>query len=185
MKYGTILVALMMTAGAAYAQKPVEQATVSTRYKQPPSTPAGLYAVSDTVLVVRVSRGRGLSSAMEQRRVLTEVTATIVDVVKLNPQVGPIGSTVTFLIVGGEIDRGDHIERHVSTTQPPLIPGHEYLVALNWSPNEGNFVPSFGPGSVFEVLGGVVKPQAPTALASKVTDLSLSNLIVEMKQTTR
>jgi hypothetical protein len=115
-------------------------------------------------------------------RVLTEVTATVVDVVQPNPQVGPVGSDITFRIQGGEIDRGDYVERIVDKAQPSLVTGHEYVVALTWSRSENAFFPAFGPGSIFETMGDTVTPQRHTALAETAKGLSRDQFISEMKK---
>jgi len=114
--------------------------------------------------------------------VYTEVTGTIVDVVKSNPQIGPIGSTVTFRIHGGEVDRGEYIERIIDKSQPTLFVGHEYVVGLTWRGHESSFFPAFGPGSIFEVtLNGVIA-QRQTTLAMRTKALNRSQFIAEMKK---
>ena len=175
-------VAVVLTATAVHAQKPVRQGVTSVLYKEPPSTLSGLSTASESVVVVRVSATRGVESVQPGREVYTEVTGTIVEVVKPNPQVGPVGSSITFRIHGGEVDRGDYIERIVDKGQPALVSSHEYVVALTWSQHESSFFPAFGPGSIFEVTGNAVIPQRHTALAAGTTGLNRHQFITEMKK---
>jgi hypothetical protein len=174
--------ALLASPVFVIAQKPVREGATSTLYKQPPSTLVGLYAASDAVLVVRVSGQEGKDSLQGGQRVLTEITAAIVEVVKPSPQVGPAGTSIQFRVSGGEVDRGDHIERVIDHGQPKLVAGHDYLVALTWDRTEGAFFPAFGPGAIFEVTGGTVTPQRKTTLAAAVNGLNSRQMIAELKK---
>lgn len=176
-----LLAAFLAVPLAGHAQKPVQEGVVSTLYMEPPDTLGGLYAASQSVVVIRVAGERGVEGATPHQ-IVTEVTGTIVEVVKTNSQVGPAGSIVMFRVSGGEINRGDHIERLVAPGQPRLVPGQDYLVALSWNDNEKSFFLSYGPGSIFEVSAGVVTPQRNTALAAKVKGLGLRQFISQMKR---
>jgi hypothetical protein len=176
------LAALVIPGVAAHAQKPIREGVTSVLYKEPPSTLSALFAASDSVVVVRVSSTRGVESVQQGGSVLTEVTGTIVEVVKPNSQVGPVGSNLMFRIHGGEIDRGDYIERVLDKRQPRLLSGKEYVVALTWSRSENAFFPAFGPGSIFETIGDTVTPQRHTALAENTKGLSRHQFIAEMKK---
>src|SRR5437763_11823624 len=171
------LAALVIPGVAAHAQKPIREGITSVLYKEPPSTLRGLFAASDSVVVVRVSSARGVGSAQPGGSVLTEVTGIITEVVKPNSQVGPVGSNLVFRIHGGEIDRGDYIERVRDKHQPGLLSGKEYVVAITWSQPENAFFPAFGPGSIFETTGDTVTPQRHTALAENTKGLSRSQFI--------
>jgi hypothetical protein len=174
--------ALAISSPAASAQKPVREGATSVLYKQPPTTLSGLAAASDRVVVVRVISSRGIESVQPGGAVLTEIKATIIDVVKPNPQVGPAGSSVTFDLRGGEIDRGDYIERVFDQAQPRLVNGHEYVVALTWSRSENAFYSAFGPGSIFEVSGDKVTSQRHTMLADHTKGLNKQQFIAELKK---
>src|SRR5260221_8361782 len=122
----TVAIALACTI-ALSAQKPVRQGVVSVLYYTPPATLATFYADSNTILVVTVVEQNGLEDAFIPGRILTAVTGRIVVVVKANPQVGPIGDMITFRISGGEVDKGDYVERIVDTGQPKLLKDGTYL----------------------------------------------------------
>jgi hypothetical protein len=122
----------------------------------------------------------GVETVTPMQRVLTEVTGTIVEIVKPDSQIGPLGSSIAFRVSGGEVDKGDHVERYVALGEPKLVAGREYLVALNWEQHENAFFPSFGPNSIFDVTNGVVVSHRETALAAKVKGLTLRQLIAQM-----
>ncbi len=176
-----VMALLPLVSTNAAAQKPVREATMSVLYKEPPPTLEGLAAASDTVVVLRVDKTGGTKSGLPVGTLFTEISATIVDVPKLSPHVGPPGAALTFFVHGGEIDRGDYIEHVVNKGQPPLLPRHEYLVALTWDQTEQAFFPAFGPGSIFEVVGDRIVPQRQTALAAHVQSLTAQQALAKLK----
>jgi hypothetical protein len=166
----------------AHAQKPIREGVTSVLYKEPPSTLSGLYSTSDSVVVVRVTKTRGIDSLQPGLAVMTEITGTITEVVKPSAQVGPVGSSVTFHIYGGEVDRGEYIERIIDKRQPQLVKGHDYLIAMTWNRSENAFFSAFGPGSIFEVAGETITPQWQTTLATRAKNLNKDGFIAEMKK---
>src|ERR1035437_8526176 len=122
--------ALMAVPTLVSAQKTVQEGITSVHYKAPPATPAGLYAASHTVVLVRVTGEQGMESVRAGHRIVTEIVGTILEVVKPSAQVGPIGAPIAFRVSGGQVDRGDHIERITDPSQLKFLAGHDYLVAL-------------------------------------------------------
>ena len=102
----------VLSAGVVHGQKPVREGMTSVLYKEPPASLQGLCNASDAIVVIRVTESHGVDTA-RPGGVSTAVTGTITEVIKPSPQIGPVGSTATFQVHGGEIDRGNYVERLV------------------------------------------------------------------------
>lgn len=172
------LATLLAVSSVGAAQKPVQQNVTSVSYASPPPTLAGLYADSQTIVVVRVVGEQPVESVLG---IATDLTGRIDEIVKPDSQVGPVGATITFRVPGGDIDRGDHIERTVVPGERKLLAGHEYMVALKWNPGENAFRSAYGPGTIFEVSDGLGRPQSDTELGRAVKEMALRRVILQMK----
>jgi hypothetical protein len=160
--------------------KPVRETSAKILYKAPPETPDGLYRAADAVAVVIVNDGSSIFTGVRPWPVETEVHCTVVSVVKPSGYVGGPSSELIFRVQGGEVDRGTHVER-LLTEQPPLIPGRKYLVALK-ADASSVLRPAFGPSVIFDVTDGKLRPQAPSRLAKRHQNASLTDFVASMKE---
>jgi len=169
--------AAVVTANDSVPQKPVRTTSLSVLYVEPPPTADGLFKAAQAIVVVRVTSIRGFEGT--HHTVWSEISGTILDVPKPDSMVGAAGSPITFVVRGGEIDRGSYIER-TRSHHPPLVPVHEYLVVLAWNSAQNALYPPFGPGGIFELVDGKLVPLDDTRLARSINGMSLPELSAAM-----
>ncbi|MFN7981108.1 MAG: hypothetical protein U0Q11_04560 [Vicinamibacterales bacterium] len=101
---------------------------------------------------------------------MTKVIGTVGEVFVKDSRL-PSAGTVSFLVPGGEVDKGTHVERYLVPDTPAVEVGKTYLVFLGWYPAANSFSCLYGFGGLFEVnAGGKVVAYGRAPSARKLAD---------------
>ena len=134
--------------------KPVKQDFVHTYFKAPPESLNEMITAADAVV-----RGRAIGSSPRRDRdhgLMTDVRFTVLELIHVGGlPIDPMEVVVTRQ--GGEVDEGAFIQRTVQESFPPFEKAHEYILFLRWYPEKAIWIPAYGPDSVFDLTGGIVK----------------------------
>jgi hypothetical protein len=143
----TLLMAPLLMATAQ--QKPITYPPFSIDYAAAPTTVEGLLDEADAVVVMRVT-GRHPAVQREPKAIpRTAYGVHVIEVIKAHPKLS--ASDVEIERYGGDLEKGDHIERFVIKGFPDFQQGHRYVVFLKWNEILGRFTLVRGPDSAFEL----------------------------------
>ena len=176
-----ILITLLITACGVVA---AEHITRQTGAQKPVITvpfhtdggPSGrsldeLWGIADIVADATVSSdGEFVKSGSA---VLTRYVLQLNEVYK-SPADFQGGTTITVQMVGGDIDRGDHIERRVNKNFPPFVKGERYVLFLRSLP-EGRYSPATAEAA-FLIRDGALSPRGKGTFAREMNGRSAVEL---------
>jgi len=128
----TVLTGAPITA----AQKPVNESRVHLDTARPPAQIEDLFAQAGGVALVKL-----LSHNVEERQgdarfpglVLTRFDAQVIEPFKRDQGMPMTGGHIAIVVIGGDLDRGDHIERVIDADSNGLSNGRQYVVFVKWN----------------------------------------------------
>jgi hypothetical protein len=149
-------------------QKPRVTHYADTFFREPPDSLKEMIATADAVVRVRVTgqTPRDIQIGESARtRPATTVRAIVVNAIHVQGGHGAIPNDISMVVAGGERDRGSYIEETRQSRFPALEAGHEYVWFLAWNVALDDWVPAFGPDSIWEIT----RKRVESAGTAKIT----------------
>jgi len=130
---------------------------------------AGLAAISDAVVVVRVEDSRfetALEASGRRSRDVTKYDLRIADTLKAYPTLGPIGGVLVLTRLGGQhVENGALVKSAVQGFEDFSKNG-EYVLFLTWNKKANQFDIAYGPSGCYQLeASGNVRSLGRTAVA--------------------
>ena len=88
---------------------------------------------------------------------MTMFRVAVLDVLHASGNYGVTPDEITVILTGGDRDRGAYIARTLNEGFPLLELDHEYVLFLTWNAALDDWVPAFGPDSVWDITHGRVE----------------------------
>lgn len=146
-------------------EKPVREEVLNVNYRRPPDTVAQMVSNAAAAIVAEwpgQSRPaeRGVSGAGVPLPKMTFYTFRILDIVKLDPLLPPVGDDIDFSVIGGEEELPTHVERTKNLDASDFVRGHRYLMFIGRdSKNELYLI--WGPLGIYDITSPVVTSMSP------------------------
>ena len=172
-----VLATTLPSAGcSSESKKPIVMDWMTVDYTSRPATLDETVRSTDAIIVGRAQFSR--TDHNESRTLRTVYAVTIADLIRSHPALTGKRRIEVYQI-GGDIDEGNRIKRQVQRGFPPLVPGQDLVLFLNWNPQLGAFEVIW-PESVY-VLGsdGTVHAYGEPLRLAKAQDGRRANEFID------
>lgn len=166
------------------SQKPVKTVVNDTDFIEPPPQLASAFSEASAVALVRVvSRSSGVRTRPGYPdEIVTEYSVQVERVFKSAPKTIIAGSSDKVMVLGGDADRGDHIERQVQKRFPHLKNNARYVLFLRYVDSFGGWMVKWGPHGVYELDNKVVQTPGWSALSEYLARMTPEQLLSALGQ---
>lgn len=142
LRLAIVLIAVLLLAPNAQAQKPTVEAPIVSDYWNIPETLEGFIAASQAAVIAKII---AVDDSSINRKARTVYQARVWKTLKEHQN---LGQHLEVCRAIGKEEMPDKIVRYYEPNLPAFSPGSEYLLFLRWDDRTDCFWPMFGPPSV-------------------------------------
>lgn len=167
----------------AQRRKPTIEIPFHIDRQPPPETLSDLIGGVDLAAYVRILSSEPRRRAFPEGAGSFPETVFVAEILERGRtrRAAKAGEKLRIVQNGGEFEESDRIERRFEESNPPLVVGRSYLVAINWNEYLNAYVFAYGPDSIFELERGKVQPRGKGRGARELTGQDLKEALRRIK----
>ncbi|HZR22105.1 MAG TPA: hypothetical protein VFA59_00875 [Vicinamibacterales bacterium] len=185
-KISVVIIAILFSSVSAQSSraqqdKPIKHRAVHFEGLVIPEDLKQLSAASDAICVVRINNQAQADVFDPVYVVGTKYGFTVEEIIKSDSRLLQIGAMSDVYRMGGDRDKGDHIDSVDERDFPRFVIGREYILFLRWMTRQSEYWIAGGSVGAFEVDDARVVPLSKFTWVQSLRGMPISKLIATVK----
>lgn len=157
---------------------------VHVRPLPPPETLEGRVNEADLVVRGRIGSAEGTQadeSSADHPVILTTYSVDVLEVVRRDWRLPESSTQITVTRRGGTLNTGKEVLRSVTRGFPDLSIGEEYVLFLDWWPEQRAYHVLWEADGMFELSSGIVKPRGGSAVSRETQFMAREQFLIRLR----